>query len=103
MIARNPLSPFPQVIAQFDVYFPGKMIPCWKFMLLSILTLGLYAIYFYCIMYFRSKGCCLPTSIDFERGRLLVTSHGRILTWKTYYEQVMMKPKIPLKYLFEGP
>lgn len=87
------LLPGEKVIAQFNVFFPGKMIPFWLFLIYAILTCGLFVLYFYCTLYFQSKGCCLPTAIGFERGRLVVTSHGRILTWKTNFEQQTTKRK----------
>jgi hypothetical protein len=39
---------FAQVVAQYDVYYPGKVIPMWQFIIYCILTLGTYACYYHC-------------------------------------------------------
>jgi hypothetical protein len=76
-------------VAQYDVYFPWKLIPTWLFVLYTVFTFGLFLVYYYCNLFLISKGCCLPTKLEFARGRLLVTSKGRILVWKADFSQVV--------------
>ena len=77
-----------QPVAQYDVYFPGKLIPMWLFVIYTVLTFGLFLVYYYCNLWFISKGCCLPTNLEFSRGRLMVTNKDRIIVWKADFNQV---------------
>ena len=68
-------------MGQYDVYFPGKVMPMWLFMILVICTFGMYYVFYQVKIYCMSRGCCLSKNIEFTRGRIMVTSHGRILVW----------------------
>jgi len=71
----------PQPVGQYDVYFPGKVMPMWLFIIIVICTFGMYYVYYHIKIYCWSRGNCLPKNLEFTRGRIMVTSHGRILVW----------------------
>jgi hypothetical protein len=79
-----------QPVAQYDVYFPGKLIPMWLFVIYTVLSFGLFLVYYYCNLWFISRGCCLPTNLEFSRGRLMVTNKDRIIIWKADFSQVVI-------------
>lgn len=93
------------VLKEFNCYFPTKMIPRWKLLLLLIFTLGLYAIvlaYNALIRWCYRNRCCTPALVSLERGKLAVTSLGRIICWKTDGKQTKVQPNCvveALKYL----
>jgi len=94
------------VLKEFNCYFPTKMVPRWKMVLLLICTLGLYGIllaYHALLRWCYRHRCCTPALVSLERGKLAVTSYGRIICWKTDGKQKKIQPNCvvaALKYLF---
>lgn len=84
-----------RVVANFDVMFPQKMIPTWKIILLLIFTLGLYGIVllyrFIERMCWRAK-ICTPSLVEFHRGKMVITTHGRIICWSETCHQAKIHP-----------
>ena len=85
------LLPDEKLVATFDCMFPTFMLPRWKLMLLLIFTLGLYGF----VLLYRSIArwcykmkCCTPAVVDFQRGKLAITTRGRLICWSLDFEQV---------------
>jgi len=85
------LLPGETVLVQYDVYYPGELIPMWLFILRCIFTLGCYYPYYHCSIWCINRGWCTPSKIEMERGRLAVTSQNRLLVWKTKFVQIAQK------------
>lgn len=66
-------------MGKYYVYFPGKVM--WLFMNLVICTFGVYYVFYHFKIYCKSRGSCLPKSLELTRGRNMVTPHGRVLVW----------------------
>jgi len=89
---KRVLRPNESVVGEFDCYFPEGMIPVWKIIVLLIVTCGLYAF----VLLVRSierwcykNKCCTPPLVQFVRGKLAVTSLGRIICWKEEATQIV--------------
>lgn len=91
--------PGEEIIAEYDVYLPAKLMQRWLFMLLCISTLGLFYIYWLCQQWCYRRGCCVPKIISMTRGCMAVTSHGRILMWQSEVEQLRTKQSKCMKRL----
>lgn len=85
------LEPGETVIETFDCYFPTRMIPKWKLILLCITTLGFYLL----VLAYRAvaRWCyrmrfCYPSLYVLERGKMCITSKGRIIYWDQKVEQI---------------
>lgn len=78
-----------KVIAQYEVYYPGKMMPFWLYLLLCICTFGLFALYYECLKfsYRNCRTCCKPTMISMTRGCMAITNIGRVLVWEAAVDQ----------------
>lgn len=78
------LMPGEVVVADFDCYFPYKLLPMWKIVLYCIMTMGFYLLVlaFRVLqrMCYRAK-CCTPRTIEFARGKMAVTNLGRMICW----------------------
>ena len=82
-----------EVIATFDVKFPGEFMPLWMIVTLCIITCGLNGF----ILFFRwvrrccyRWQCCTPDVVKFAFGKMAVTSKGRVICWE---EVVYQKKK----------
>lgn len=96
MFLNRVLGENEQVLATFDVKFPGEFIPLWKIVLLCIVTCGLYSIV---LMYrwirrccYRWR-CCTPALVSFSFGKMAITNHGRVICWEEQIEQKKVKQK----------
>jgi len=72
-VVRRTLLPGETVMADFDCYFPYKMLPMWKIILLCICSGGLYLF----VLLYRSiqrwcyrMRCCTPNHLEFTRGKV---------------------------------
>lgn len=74
-----------------NVFIPGNMWKLWMWWLLAILTCGLFVIYYYVELWCVKNKYCTRNSLQMESGRMVVTSKGRILIWKTEAFQVKTK------------
>jgi hypothetical protein len=79
------------ILATFDVLFPYQKIPQWKIIYLLIITCGLYAIQMlvdalrqWC---YKNK-LCTPPVIDYTRGKMVITSKGRLICWDEHVVQI---------------
>ena len=95
MMARV-LMPGELVRSEFECYFPSKFVPRWKIIMLLTITCGLYGF----VLLFRAierwcykAKCCTPRIVSFTRGKLAITSKGRIICWNEYVSQVKEKGK----------
>ena len=71
------LLPNEFIIAEFDCYFPQRVLPLWKIILLLIITGGMYI---FVMAYeevrrwcYRNR-CCTPRVLEFQRGRVRIYS-----------------------------
>ena len=80
-----------EVRSTFDCFFPTQFIPQWKIMLLIFATGGLYLIvlaYRYVQQWCYKNKCCTPSQVAFKKGKMAVTSKGRIICWDENVDQV---------------
>ena len=90
MLERT-LLPDEKVVATFDCMFPSFMLPRWKIALLLIFTFGLYGLvllYRVILRFCYRIKCCTPAVVDFQRGKMAVTTNGRLICWSLDFEQV---------------
>jgi len=93
------------VLKEFNCYFPTRMIPRWKLLLLIIFTFGLYGLvlaYHALLRWCYRNRFCTPALVSLERGKLAVTSLGRIICWKSDGQQKKVQPNCvvaALKYM----
>lgn len=87
---KRTLLPNEEVIATFDCFFPTFMLPRWKIVALLTMTLGLYAF----VLLFRAiqRWCyknnfCTPKVVNFQRGKVAVTTKGRLVCWSVDFNQ----------------
>lgn len=79
-----------EVLATFDVKFPGDFIPVWKIVMLCIATFGLYLIVLFhrwvrrCCYRWR---CCVPALVSFSFGKMAITNKGRVICWEENIHQ----------------
>eukprot|EP01041_Mallomonas_annulata_P011642 gene11641-24379_t len=88
------LAPGELVVAEFNCAFPTKMLPIWKIILYTIQSCGLFLfvlLYRWIARWFYRHRCCTPSLIEFENGKLAVTSMGRIICWHQDIEQIKQK------------
>lgn len=88
---QDDLLPGEQVLADYNCFIPAKGIPLWKFTLYTILTAGLFYLYYYLEILCVKNKCWGRKFITMNRGRLCVTSKGRCLVWKADAEQSLVK------------
>ena len=72
------------ILATFDVLFPYQKIPQWKINYLLVITCGLYAIQMLIdaiAQWCYRKKWCTPPVIDYTRGKMAITSKGRLICW----------------------
>jgi hypothetical protein len=67
------LLPNEVILADFDCYYPFKMLPMWKIIFLCVVTGGLFAF----VLLYRSiarwcyrSGCCTPKHLEYTRGKV---------------------------------
>ena len=63
----------------------------WLWWLLAIISFGTFVVYYYVELWCVRNKCITRNAIQMERGRMVVTSFGRILIWKTDAYQVKVK------------
>lgn len=92
------LGPDEEVLATFDVKFPGEFIPLWKLVLLCVVTCGLYSF----VLFFRwvrrcfyRWRCCVPALVSFSFGKMAITSKGRVICWDETVVQIKPKQRPP--------
>lgn len=80
-----------RVARAFDVFYPeGRMAP-WQFWLYTILSLGLFALYYHVAQWCYANKCCVPKTVELVRGRMALTTRGRLLVWKIHVVQEKVK------------
>jgi len=95
MLARV-LLPQEKVLKEFDVLFPDNFIPRWKIFLYLVVSFGTYAFVLCaraCQRYAWRKRWCTPQLVEFTRGKMAVTSMGRMICWSVYANQEKVKEK----------
>ena len=71
----------------FDVFFPQGRLEPWRFWLYTICTLGCYALCWNIAQWCYAIKCCVPRKVEMIRGRMALTSRGRLLVWRTHVVQ----------------
>jgi hypothetical protein len=87
-VVDDALRPGETVLKQFDVYLPAKKLTTWYHFCWFVCTLGLY-IFYLLWKWFKAWcvklgwfSCCRIDKISFSRGKMVVTSKGRCITWE---------------------
>lgn len=91
---KRVLLPGEVVRSEFECYFPTDFVPRWKIIMLLTITLGLYAfvlLYKSILKWCYKNKCCTPAIVSFTRGKLAITSKGRIICWNEFVSQVKTK------------
>lgn len=89
-----------KVVGSFDTFFPSNKWSTRTEFFLSLFTLGMYQVYLffvYIVRCFRHLLCkCEPCQdkVNFQRGKMVITSFGRLLYWDL---QVNQKPCLDQK------
>ena len=84
------LLPGESIVRTYDVHMPGQLIPRWLFWLLTCITFGIFYLYWTCYRWCLQMGYCTMPIITMNRGKMAITSTGRVLVWKTNFKQVRM-------------
>ena len=84
---QHDLLPGETVLKTYDVHMPNILITKWQLYLYSCLTLGIFYVWWMCYTWCLRKGWCTLPNISMTRGMMAVTSTGRVLVWKTQFNQ----------------
>lgn len=84
---RDDLEEGETLDAVYDVHFPDKPVPLWKFILYSIMTLGVYPCAHYVRRCCYKHKCCAPPYTEMRRAKMALTSKDRLIIWTTDVEQ----------------
>ncbi len=87
---KHDLLPGETILKTYDVNMPGQLISGCLFWTLTILTLGIFYIYWTCYKWCLNKGMCTLQQIHMTRGKMAITSSRRVLVWKTEFDQTTM-------------
>jgi hypothetical protein len=85
---KHDLLPGETILKTYDVHLQGQLTDsgcC--FWALTILTVGIYYIYWTCYKWCLNKGMCKLQDIHMTRGKMAITSSRRVLVWKTEFDQ----------------
>ena len=96
---QDDLLPGEQILADYNCFVPARGIQMWKFVLYTILTCGMFALYYYFERCMVKNKCWGRKFITMYRGRLCVTSKGRCLVWHSNAEQKLVKASKFEKYM----
>lgn len=91
---KKALLPNEVILGQFDCYFPGGVLPYWKIIWLCIVTCGFYVFVLLKRHIMRAlyrMRCCDPAVVEFKKGKMAITSLGRIMCWDERVKQVQQK------------
>jgi hypothetical protein len=70
------------------VHIPSGVLPRIIYLILTILTCGLYPIFLNIQKWCYEKKFCTPQVVEMSRGKMVITSKNRVLIWKTNVSQV---------------
>jgi hypothetical protein len=87
---KNDLLPGESIVKTYDVHMPGQLMPRWFFWLLTCITFGIFYLYWTCYRWCLQMGYCTIPRITMNRGKMVITSTGRVLVWKTNFKQARM-------------
>ena len=59
--------------------------------LLCLYTCGMFPLCYYLNRWCIKMGCRKPPLIEFSKGKMAITNQGRMLVWKTEFEQEIIK------------
>jgi len=103
MLKKN-LGPGEEILREFDCFFPEKKRKMWRIILLTVLTLGLYLVYLGILVLIKlfqkftmrhrcilcCCPCCAPNTVHESRGKLAITTKGRVISWIQTYDQTLL-------------
>jgi hypothetical protein len=84
---KNDLLPGESIVKTYDVHMPGQQMPRWLFWLLACITFGIFYLCWTCYRWQSQMGYCTMPIITMYRGKIAITSAGRVLVWKTNFKQ----------------
>ena len=79
------------VVSEFSVLFPEKFMPKAIFYIYCVLTFGIYYLWTYMKAWCRKNKCCTPMYVQLQRGKMFVTSLGRVIIWNEFAGQLKIK------------
>jgi hypothetical protein len=78
-----------QIIEQFEVYYDNSSgMSASQRWALIVLTCGLYLVAEFCNKIYKMC-CCIPDDIQFKRHVMIITTLGRVIIWKQFFDQHM--------------